>query len=144
MNSLNNSKRYSWLLNPLTPFKNSVKENYPENFHYQYFPCKNEGNYFMGEYQPEYYDENMESVCLFTGYIKFFDNKQNYGFFIVENDGSDLFVHYDNFLKAGMNKDHIQMAKRLKLRFAFRKVTYYGKYNLSSKAIDIQFIPDDY
>lgn len=77
-----------------------------------------------------------------TGRIKFFDGAQNYGFFTLDCNGSDLFVHYDDFLKAGYTKDHIQMAKAMNSRFAFRRVNYYGKYNLSSKAVDIRFVPE--
>jgi len=77
------------------------------------------------------------------GRIKFFDNTQNYGFFVLDCDGSDLFVHYDDFLKSGITRDHIQMAKAMNTRFAFRRVTYYGKYNLSSKAVDIQMLQGD-
>ncbi len=79
---------------------------------------------------------------LLTGRIKFFDTTQNYGFFTLECNGSDLFVHYDDFLKAGITKDYIQMAKAMNTRFAFRRVSYYGKYSLSSKAVDIQIIQD--
>ena len=75
-----------------------------------------------------------------TGTIKFFDNNQNYGFFTVDKDGSDLFVHYDDFLQCGFTKEYIQLAKNVKTQFMFKKVNYYGKYNLSSKAIEIQLM----
>ena len=77
---------------------------------------------------------------IFTGRIKFFDNTQNYGFFVLDCNGSDLFVHYDDFLKSGITKEYIHMAKAMNTRFAFRRVSYYGKYSLSSKAVDIQLI----
>jgi hypothetical protein len=78
-----------------------------------------------------------------TGRIKFFDNTQNYGFFVLDCDGSDLFVHYDDFLKSGITRDYIQMAKVMNTRFVFKRVSYYGKYNLSSKAVDIQMLQGD-
>ncbi len=81
---------------------------------------------------------------ILTGRIKFFDSTQNYGFFILDCNGSDLFVHYDDFLKSGITKEYIQMAKAMNTRFAFRRVSYYGKYNLSSKAVDIQLIQGVY
>eukprot|EP00826_Nyctotherus_ovalis_P041362 TRINITY_DN4150_c0_g1_i13.p3 TRINITY_DN4150_c0_g1~~TRINITY_DN4150_c0_g1_i13.p3 ORF type:complete len:114 (+),score=30.42 TRINITY_DN4150_c0_g1_i13:791-1132(+) len=75
---------------------------------------------------------------MLTGRIKFFDSAQNYGFFTLDCDGSDLFVHYEDFLKAGISKDGIQMAKAMNMRFAFKKFSYYGKYDLSTKAVEIQ------
>lgn len=80
----------------------------------------------------------------FTGRIKFFDSAQNYGFFTLDGDGSDLFVHYEDFLKAGICKEHIQVAKAINTRFSFQKIDYYGKYNLSSKATDIRIISESY
>eukprot|EP00826_Nyctotherus_ovalis_P024414 TRINITY_DN1888_c0_g2_i3.p1 TRINITY_DN1888_c0_g2~~TRINITY_DN1888_c0_g2_i3.p1 ORF type:complete len:115 (+),score=28.53 TRINITY_DN1888_c0_g2_i3:495-839(+) len=72
-----------------------------------------------------------------TGRVKFFDGTQNYGFFILDLDGTDLFVHYDEFFKAGMTLEYIQVARLMGTRFAFQKITYYGKYNLSYKAVNI-------
>lgn len=79
---------------------------------------------------------------LLTGKIKFFDETQNYGFFTLDCNGSDLFVHYDDLLKSGITKEFIQIAKVNGTRFAFRCVSYYGKYNLSYKAIDVQILQD--
>lgn len=89
---------------------------------------------------PSYTGQSMPPLTgdTLTGCIKFFDNTQNYGFFVLDRDGSDLFVHYDDFLKSGITKDYIQMAKAMNTKFAFRRVSYYGKYSLSSKAVDIQ------
>ena len=75
-----------------------------------------------------------------TGRIKFFDKDQSYGFFVVDSDGTDLFVHQDEFLRAGITLDYIQAAKLISTRFSFQKVAYYGKYNLSYKAINIQVL----
>lgn len=77
---------------------------------------------------------------LLTGHLKFFDAAQNYGFFVVDKDGTDLFVHYEEFSKAGMTLESISMAKSLGLKFIFRRMTYYGKYDLSYKAVNIQII----
>lgn len=91
---------------------------------------------------PSYTEQAMQPLTgdALTGRIKFFDNTQNYGFFVLDCDGSDLFVHYDDFLKSGITRDYIQMAKAMNTRFGFRRVSYYGKYNLSSKAVDIQIL----
>lgn len=32
----------------------------------------------------------------YTGRLKFFDEVKNYGFIIMDNDGGDIFVHYDD------------------------------------------------
>ena len=37
-----------------------------------------------------------ESTQRYTGRLKFFDPKKNYGFIIMDSDGSDIFVHYDD------------------------------------------------
>jgi len=80
---------------------------------------------------------------ILTGRIKFFDEVQNYGFFTLDLTGTDLFVHYDDLLKSGITKDFIQMAKAMGTRFAFRCISYYGKYNLSYKAVDIRVLQDN-
>ena len=88
------------------------------------------------------YSPPSSSSEVFTGRVKFFDAAQNYGFFTLDCNGADLFAHYDDFLKAGLTKEYIQIAKVMNTRFAFRRVSYYGKYSLSNKAVDIQVIQD--
>lgn len=79
---------------------------------------------------------------LLTGELKFFDETQNYGFFMLDTTGEDLFVHYDDFVKSGISKECIRTAKNLNLKFAFRCISYYGKYNLSYKAVDIHLLTE--
>ncbi len=79
-----------------------------------------------------------------TGRIKFFDEGQNYGFFVMDCDGSDLFVHYDDLAKAGITKEMARMAKANGTKFAFRCMKYYGKYDMSYKAVDIQVLENIY
>jgi hypothetical protein len=76
-----------------------------------------------------------------TGRLKFFDDVQNYGFFVLDCDSTDLFVHYDDLLKSGITKDFIRMAIDSGIRFSFKCISYYGKYNLSYKAVDVQMLP---
>jgi hypothetical protein len=83
---------------------------------------------------------NIGSNGINTGILKFFDDDKNYGFFVLDNDGSDLFVHYDDLLKAGLGKEGIRLAKVSGTKFAFQSVSYYGKHNLSKKAINIQLL----
>lgn len=78
----------------------------------------------------------------FTGRLKFFEEAQNYGFFVLDCDGSDLFVHYDELLRAGLTKDTIRQAKVTGVRFMFHKMSYYGKYQLSQKAVDVRIIQE--
>jgi hypothetical protein len=75
-----------------------------------------------------------------TGELKFFDETQNYGFFMLDTTGEDLFVHYDDFAKSGISKECIRTAKEMNMKFTFRCISYYGKYNLSYKAVDIHLM----
>lgn len=77
-----------------------------------------------------------------TGELKFFDETQNYGFFMLDSTGEDLFVHFDDFAKSGITKECIRAAKDMSLKFQFRCISYYGKYNLSYKAVDIHLLTD--
>ena len=75
------------------------------------------------------------------GKLKFFDENKNYGFIIMDEDGSDIFVHYDDLQKAGINKDALKSARTgqpIKLTFSCMK--YIGKYDRSRKATDIQLL----
>ena len=75
----------------------------------------------------------------YNGRLKFFDETKNYGFIIMDEDGSDIFVHYDDLMKAGLNKDLLRTAKSgnvIKLNFSCMQ--YVGKYNKSRKAVDVQ------
>lgn len=78
----------------------------------------------------------------FTGHLKFFDEAKNYGFFVIDEDKSDIFVHYDDLAKAKVTKEILRKIKfsRLFVKFAFNSITYIGKYNRSRKAIDIELM----
>lgn len=41
----------------------------------------------------------------YTGRLKFFDEIKNFGFIIMDNDGRDIFVHYDDLGKANLPKE---------------------------------------
>lgn len=82
-----------------------------------------------------------ESKDRFVGKLKFFDENKNYGFLIMEQDGSDIFVHYDDLSKAGMTKDLLKKAKDgLDIKFSFQCMSYMGKYNKSRKAVELQVL----
>ncbi len=84
--------------------------------------------------------DTLSSGTYLTGRLKFFDELQQYGFFILDTDGSDLFVHYDDLLKSGVTLNVLQEAKVYDYRFAFQCMSYYGKYNLSRKAVNIRVL----
>lgn len=75
-----------------------------------------------------------------TGRLKFFDEIQQYGFFILDTDGTDLFVHYDDLLKSGITLSALQGARMYDYRFIFQCMTYYGKYSLSRKAVNVRIL----
>ena len=45
-----------------------------------------------------------ESTERMTGNIKFFDVNNNFGFIILDSDGTDIFVHYEELKKAKITK----------------------------------------
>ncbi|CAD8121583.1 unnamed protein product [Paramecium sonneborni] len=84
---------------------------------------------------------NILSNIRYFGTLKFYDEARSYGFIIMDMDGSDLFVHSDDLTKAGMSKDFLRTAKHGNIiRFSFLILEYFGKYNKSRKAVDLQFI----
>lgn len=88
--------------------------------------------------KPIILDEGKER---YTGRLKFFDENKNYGFIIMDGDGSDIFVHFDDLSKAGVTKDMLRVVKNGQIiRFSFGCMSYIGKYNKSRKAVDIELI----
>jgi cold shock CspA family protein len=76
-----------------------------------------------------------------TGRLKFFNEGQNYGFIVSDIDGKDLFFHFDDMKKTNLSKQFLKDAKnRFIVRFLFKVMAYYGKYNLSKKAVDIELV----
>ena len=77
----------------------------------------------------------------YTGKLKFFDETKNYGFIIMDDDGSDIFVHFDDLAKAHLGKEFLRNVKVGKtIRLSFCCMQYFGKYNKSRKATDIEFL----
>lgn len=86
-----------------------------------------------------------EEKILSYGKLKFFDETKNYGFIVNEEDGCDIFVHFDDLLKAGITKEILKMARIGKnLKFSFHAMTYVGKYNKSRKAVELTLIPEQF
>jgi hypothetical protein len=88
--------------------------------------------------KPIILDESQER---YNGRLKFFDENKKYGFIVMDEDGSDIFVHYDDLVKANITKDLLRTARMGNvLRLNFGCMAYIGKYNRSRKAIDIQLL----
>ena len=74
--------------------------------------------------------------------MKFFDETKDYGFIIMDEDESDIFVHFDDLSKANITKELLRTIKNgNSLKFCFSCLTYIGKYKKSRKAVDIRLIP---
>lgn len=79
-----------------------------------------------------------DGIHRYSGRLKFFDENKNYGFLIMDLDGSDIFVHYDDIQKANISKDYLKSAKMGNIiRFSFGCMNYIGKYNKSRKAVEL-------
>jgi len=79
-----------------------------------------------------------ESKERYTGRLKFFDEAKNYGFIIMDDDGSDIFVHMDDLMKANIPKETLRTIKNGNMiRLSFCCMSYIGKYKKSRKAIEI-------
>ena len=76
-----------------------------------------------------------------VGRLKFFNESKNYGFIVSEIDGQDLFFHFDDMKKTNLSKGFLKDAKdKYLVRFNFKLMGYKGKYNSSTKAVDIELI----
>lgn len=76
-----------------------------------------------------------------SGRLKFFDEVQNYGFLVVDQDQSDLFVHYDDLKSSKISRDILRQSKtNYFLQFNFDIVKYSGKYKESKKAVNLKLV----
>jgi len=73
----------------------------------------------------------------YYGSLKFFDENNNYGFLVLEEDGSDVFVHFDDLKKSDIPKSFLKMKNKM-IRFSFTLMTYLGKKKRSRKAVDLK------
>jgi cold shock CspA family protein len=79
-----------------------------------------------------------------TGLLKFFNEHKNYGFMVSDLDGSDIFFHFDDLAGTNLTREFLRDAKlTYVVRFAFSILAYYGKYNFSKKAVDIELLSID-
>lgn len=80
-----------------------------------------------------------------TGTLKFFYEIELYGFLVGDADGRDLFFHFDDLRQSNpaFTTEYLAMVARdplLTLRFAYSKLTYFGRYGLSMKAVNLEFL----
>lgn len=76
-----------------------------------------------------------------TGTLKFFYENENYGFLVGDTDKKDVFFHMDDMKGTKLTKDQFANAKdNYTIRFGYNKLAYFGKYGLSMKAINIDFV----
>ena len=76
-----------------------------------------------------------------TGTLKFFFENDNYGFLVGDQDGKDVFFHFDDMKDTNLTKEQLINSRETYLiRFAFNKLAYFGRYGLSMKAINIELV----
>lgn len=93
---------------------------------------------FESDGKSRHLDENRR----YSGRLKFFDEAKNYGFIVMDEDGSDIFVHYDDLVKANLSKDLLKTAKKgNNIKLSFGCHNYVGKHKNSKKAVDIEMMP---
>lgn len=84
-----------------------------------------------------------QSECFYSGTLKFFDEKNGFGFVTVSDQGTtyDVFVYRNEFKRAKVSIDVIRQVKvGVVLTFRFQIATYMGKTNECKKAINIRLV----
>ena len=90
------------------------------------------------------YNEANSLEVKVAGRLKFFNEPKSYGFFVSDLDGGDVFFHYDDIKNTNLSKEFLRDAKnKFNVRFSFKIMAYYGKYNYSRKAVDIELLSID-
>jgi cold shock CspA family protein len=80
-----------------------------------------------------------------TGVLKFFDEKNGYGFMTAKDDSGhfDIFVYRKDLLKAKIKMDKIRQVKKgAVLTFSFQICHYVGRHNASRKAKNIKMFSE--
>jgi hypothetical protein len=76
-----------------------------------------------------------------TGTLKFFFENEAYGFLVGDQDGKDVFFHFDDMKDTRLSRDELITARETcVIRFAYNKLAYFGRYGLSMKAINIELM----
>lgn len=80
---------------------------------------------------------------VFRGELKFFDEKNNFGFILTSINGKleDVFVYRSEFDQAGIEMSTVRLAKHgTVLVFEFNLAFYFGKYQRSKKALNLRLV----
>lgn len=80
---------------------------------------------------------------VFRGELKFFDEKNNFGFILTNVNGKfeDVFVYRSEFDQAGIEMSTVRLAKHgTLLTFEFNLAFYFGKYQRSKKALNLRLV----
>lgn len=125
--------------NRTSPYKHGGMPNYGGNqFSYDPYMMSQGMRLSPEKRKPIILDEGQQR---YTGTLKFFDEGKNYGFIVMDDDGSDIFVHYDDLAKANISREMLKTAKLGNvIRLTFGCMQYIGKYNKSRKAIDVEML----
>ncbi|TNV78106.1 hypothetical protein FGO68_gene2831 [Halteria grandinella] len=84
-----------------------------------------------------------------TGSLKFFYEGDLYGFLVGDSDGRDVFFHYDdmkiatNYHNQPLTVEYLSLMARdpyVSIRFSYQKLAYFGRYGLSMKAVNLEFL----
>lgn len=82
-----------------------------------------------------------ESDNRVTGTLKFYNENKGFGFISIDLDGSEIFLHCDDLLKANIDiRPLLRKYSYEQIKFNFRVLDYMGKYNKSRKVIDINLM----
>ena len=75
------------------------------------------------------------------GKLKFFDSDKKYGFIVHEETDEDIFVHFDDLKKAGLDTQLLDFDQNKLLKVQFCVFEYAGKNGrVQKKAVDIKLI----
>lgn len=119
---------------------------FPFNVGQMGFQCGTDTNSFqlppqmidIPKKKPIILDQTQERFC---GKLKFFDEVKGYGFIVKDDDEKDIFCHFDDFCKAGINMNTLRSVKHgFTLRVSFSCLSYIGRHNKSKKAVDLQYL----
>lgn len=94
---------------------------------------------------PRHRDRYLETIdaILYDGRLKFFDEKNGYGFMLLNEGGvvQDLFVYKNEFERAKVPLDLLRQVKNgLELNFTFQIARYTTRGQTNKKAINIRLV----
>ena len=83
--------------------------------------------------------ESKKHRARLDGRLKFFDRAKKYGFIVNEETNEDIFVHYDDLKKAGLEVQLRDFDQNMLLKVQFCIFEYSGKAGrIQKKAVDIK------